>query len=792
MPLMVGGCTMKLKYQFLLLYGLCCVVILSALILFLRIELQEYHWAIIESGIVKQIENLDFFTGESRVNKVIWKTISIVCIGLGVCCGIMFFWMQRYVLGPLDVFRQGILQVTRRRDDAHRLVFPIRDEIRNPTSLFSDMLEAVRTLEEHQHRLEDVVQERTADLERVNRDPSEAFSVNQISEQRYRSLFEHSPEGMALIDEGDRVVQVNDAFVRMFGFSREEILNRSLDDTIIPEKLQTESNLLKQYIIDRKQFFTETVRKRKDGSLIPISVTGAPVFVHDRMTGIFAIYRDITEWKEAEAKLKQAKEEAEAANRAKSLFWADMSHEIRTPMNAILGYTQWMQKDQQLTPEQRRHLDTISRSGEHLLELINGILEMSKIEAGRMELHPNVFDFHSLLDEIHRMFDMQARRKGLALEFLCENDIPRYIITDEGKLRQAILHLMTNAVKFTDRGKITLRAAAGQPEDEPSSDESNLQWMLRVSVEDTGPGIPPEDLEVIFQGFAQKDIGRPKKETRLDLAISRAYVHQLGGQLTVESYLGKGSAFRFFVKVQAATGQFPRKEQILSTVRKLAANSECLRVLIADDNAANREILIRMLKRVGFEVRYAINGLECLDIYREWRPRVVFMDIRMPVMDGVEATQRIKTSPGGRDTIVIAVSAGALEDQNTNVLEYGADAFISKPFREVDILSEIQRLTGITYEYELRDEPKGRIEVIQPLGSHLDISGIPHEWIEAMQQAIKGGYQDDLLAAIDRLEETFPEAAHRFRQFAIEYRYDAILELLMRHGPQDKTNAIVE
>lgn len=733
---------------------------------------------------------------ESRVNRAIWETVCIVCIGLAVFLVIVFLGMQHYVLRPLRMLQQGILQVTRTGDYAHRLPVSRSDEIGTLTSCFNEMMDSIRTselalqqttqaLEEHRQHLEEVVQERTAELKTANQNLSEALTANQISEQRYRSLFDNAPEGIVLIDEKDHVVRVNEEFVRMFGFQPEEVLGHSLDDTIIPEHLRTEGQQLKRSIMESRRSVTETLRKRKDGSLIPVSVTGAPIVVNHRVTGVYAIYRDITELKEAESKLKQAKEAAEAANRAKSLFLANMSHEIRTPMNAILGYTQLMQQDPSLSTDLRQHLDTISRSGNHLLSLINDILEMSKIEAGRIELHPAVCDLHSMLGDIRRMFDMRTQAKGLSLEFICEKDVPRYMILDEGKLRQVIINLLANGVKFTEQGKITLHVAAEPVDTEAVSDETSRHYRLQFSVEDTGPGIQPEDLELIFRSFEQTDIGRHKEGTGLGLAICRAYVNRMGGTISVESQVGKGSLFRFFILAQTASQQNEPRSQPLSAVRKLAVQSVPLRILVADDNAANRDILTRMLERVGFEVRQAQNGEECLELHAQWHPHVVLMDIRMPVMDGVEATRRIKASAIGKGTIVIAVSASALEEQKTAVLKYGADAFIRKPFIQAEVLSEIQRLTGIEYEHEGIAEPERETAETDTVVSRLDITSIPRHAIESLRQAIEAGYHDDLLSAIDRLADSFPEAARKFRPLAEEFRYDDLLNLL---NPRDSTD----
>ena len=721
---------------------------------------------------------------DRQVTAAVWKTLLIVCIGLALISGLTLWGMHRFVIKPINSLRDGIVTVTRTGDFGHRLMVLSTDEIGNLAHFYNDMMQSVlaseqqlkkskHELETHQQHLEGIIRERTTHLESINVELKEALEANKISEHQYRSLFENAPEAIVLLNEADRVIRVNSEFVRMFGYPPEEVLGRSLDDTIIPANQFEEGAGLKKRIISGEKTVRETHRKRKDGSLIPVSITGTSIVIDGKVVGIYGIYRDITDIKNAEERLKRAKEDAEAANRAKSIFLANMSHEIRTPMNAILGYAQLMQQDATLSSDQLQNLTIISRSGDHLLNLINDVLEMSKIEAGRVVLNPNAFDLHALLDDIKLMITVRTRAKGLILELTLDESIPRFIVADEGKLRQVLINLLGNALKFTEQGKIALQVHAVRP---PASVTNAAgDRILHFAVEDSGAGIAPEDLKLIFQSFEQTDLGRAKEGTGLGLAICREYVNLMGGQIQVESSPGMGSTFRFSIPVSTGKAGDVSTRAVAPRVMGLEPGQPEYRILVVDDNPTNRDILVRMLKRVGFEVREAADGQQCLDMFFEWRPQVIMMDIRMPVMDGVEATKRIKAAEGGKGAIVIAVSASALEEQRIGVLEYGADAFIGKPFKESVILSEIQHRLGVAYRYE-SPEPETAGETVHT--AQQSLADLPVELADGMRSAINGGYHEELMAMIETIAHQNPGTAQVLRQLADEYRYEQLLALL--------------
>ena len=415
------------------------------------------------------------------------------------------------------------------------------------------------------------------------------------------------------------------------------------------------------------------------------------VIQYQGRTCLLSAQVDVTASRQTEEELRRAKEAAEAANRAKSLFLANMSHELRTPLNAILGFSELMARDTGLTTEQQYNLATINRSGEHLLNLINDVLDMAKIETGRAVVNFRQFDMYRLLDELTDLFRLRATEKGLTLLLTRDSSVPQLLETDDKKLRQILLNLLSNAVKFTDQGGVGLRVKFAD----------GLLWC---EVQDTGPGIPPQDLETIFEPFVQTTYGLKSKEgTGLGLAISRQFAQLLGGTLIAFSTGESGQGALFMLQLPVGVPLANTSPAVATdsrlTVAGLEPDQPTYRILIAEDRLENSELLRLLLAKLGFEVRVAANGLEAINVWREWQPHLILMDMRMPVLDGHEATRRIKATALGQATIIIALTAGVFDDEREQVRLDGCDDFLSKPFHPNDVAELLTKHLGVRFIY---------------------------------------------------------------------------------------------
>ena len=408
--------------------------------------------------------------------------------------------------------------------------------------------------------------------------------------------------------------------------------------------------------------------------------------------------------------LNEAKESAEAASLSKAAFLANMSHELRTPLNAILGFAQLMLYDQELNEQHQNDLQTICNSGNHLLTMINDILEMSRLEAGGVLLRERECYLYDIVDTARDMLALKADGKKLLLDFNVHPDSPEYIYLDEGKLRQILINLISNAIKFTDAGHIHIRVF---PEDLQSIDQaidqesSKDHRCLCFEVEDTGLGISELEILTLFQPFVQTDSGRRSQEgTGLGLSISYSYVKLMGGQMSVSSKVGSGSTFRFTIPIKSLN-LFSKDALTKSTNRVIGIdkNQPTYRILIAEDVRLNRQLLTRILLPLGFEVREVSNGQDAIAVWQSWSPHLIWMDVRMPILNGHEATSAIRRIESDREIStsqkvkIIALTASLVDPREEDLYLYGFDGFVSKPFTEDKLFAMMYEHLKLQYIY---------------------------------------------------------------------------------------------
>ncbi|MBT6615804.1 MAG: response regulator [Deltaproteobacteria bacterium] len=471
--------------------------------------------------------------------------------------------------------------------------------------------------------------------------------------------------------------------------------------------------------------------------------------------------------------LRNAKEAAETANKAKSAFLSNMSHELRTPLNAILGFSQLMERDSTISPSQKESTAIINRSGGHLLGLINDILDMSKIEAGHISLNQQAFDFERTLQNVVEMIRIRAEMKGLVLELKASSSLPKIVKTDERKLRQVLINLLGNAVKFTKEGGIVLKVDFEVKKSVPH---------LFFEIADTGVGISDDQFKTLFEPFTQVEtLSHTKEGTGLGLAISRQYVRLLGGDISMESHPGQGSVFGFDFPVELSQeSEQPLKDE--RSVIGLADDQPKYRILVVEDVEENRLLLRKMLHMAGFEMREAANGQQAIEQFQQWQPNFIWMDIRMPVMDGFQATQTIRSLSSGDAVKIVALTASVFEGDREQLFACGCDDYVLKPFKDIQIYNMMAKHLGVSYRYQDSDSQHAKLKL--PITTHSlkpeNLAALPANLLLKLEQALIHIDIEDINSAIEEIGSYNPTTAKSLKAIAQDYKHETIWQLIQQ------------
>ena len=534
------------------------------------------------------------------------------------------------------------------------------------------------------------------------------------SDTRSRMILDTAHDAFIGMNAAGRIVKWNAQAEQVFGWTAADAVGRNLADTIIPAAFREAHNKGMQRFLETGE--APVVNRRlelrgvhRDGHEFPIEITITSPMKRDEGYFFGAFLRDISDRIQRDEALRTAKDAAEAATRAKSEFLANMSHELRTPLNGVLGYAQLLRRDRSLAPNHRESVDSITACGAHLLDLINDVLDLSKIEAGRVDIEQSATDLPQLVADLRDVIGETAKRKGLTINMTLDPDLPARVVLDGRHVRQILLNLLGNAIKFTSQGgvSLTITTVDGDLSAAALAKEEGIRFM----VSDTGPGIAPEELAKIFDAFTQTSAGAAAGGTGLGLTISRRLLDIMGAELNVESRVGDGSRFFFTLPLVPGSDETSDRADGRPSLHARLAPGQQVTALVVDDNTVSRRILASLLESAGLQVITATGGLEAIALAKEHQPNIVFMDVKMADLDGFSATRRLAADALTKHIPVIAVTASALGDTRTAAREAGCVAYLPKPVRAEALFASLATHLMLTFEWDTAEAPLDAVTI---------------------------------------------------------------------------------
>lgn len=607
------------------------------------------------------------------------------------------------------------------------------------------------------------------------------------SEAQFSAAFQDAPIGTALISPVGQWLRFNDALAYLLGYTHTELMGLTLPEIIHPDDRTVEGaerQRLMNGVIGNYCLEIRCLHQLGHGIWVLLSASQVK---HQQEIQPYCIIQvqDIHQRNQAEAalqrhnanleilveertrQLQEAIEAAEIANQAKGQFIANMSHEFRTPLHGIMGFSQLLLKDPRITSDQQASLNTIHRSSKHLLSLVNEVITLSKIEAGMLTYESKDVNLHDLCQGMKDLFSLQAVFKDIKLQINLDSDIPPYVRTDAKKLRQILINLLGNALKFTKQGSVDCQVQWWPASPETSSPQ------LRFTIQDTGPGIPSHLLPLLFNSFAQDPLTRDKfGGIGLGLTLCQRFVQLMKGDISVESVEDRGTTVSFYIPVELGE---PILESSVSqkTAVGLAENQIPYRILVVEDYPDNREILVMMLEAVGFEVKEAENGQQAVEINQTWHPHLIWMDLQLPLLNGLEATQLIKAQDSD-PPVIIALTAQALESDEVKALKVGCDDYLSKPYQAAQVFDIMAKHLDITYRY---DTPCPSRPSAYPISlTTAQLGHMPNSWVQLLHNAAIKLDEDMLDQLMKDIPHNQPSLKSSLEYLMTTYQFDVIME----------------